>query len=211
MEEVAESIKTAWAAVEESGVPEHMQESAFKEALRALLGTTAPAAPRRTVPKPPGVGGGGNGTGSGSGSDGGGDESSAFTVDEDQVMTAVSEETGVPVEKLEAVFHIDDGVVKLNGPGARYGSSTADKARNIALIVTVVRKLGMGQSDTSYEVIKTACDSKHAYDSKNFAPKHMPNVMGCVVKGDNRNRRLEAKGTGITAFSEVIDKVLAAA
>ncbi len=31
VEEVAESIKTAWAAVEESGVPEHMQESAFKQ------------------------------------------------------------------------------------------------------------------------------------------------------------------------------------
>jgi len=29
----------------------------------------------------------------------------------------------------------------------------------------------MGQSDTSFEMIKSAADSKHAYDSKNFAPK----------------------------------------
>ncbi len=209
MEEVAQSIKAAWTAVEESGVPEHMQEIAFKEALGAVLGTTVPAAPRRTAAKPSGAGGGATVTGIDG--DGDGDEPAVLTMDEDEVMRAVSEETGVPVEKLEAVFHVDDGVVKLNGPSARYGSSTADKARSIALIVTVVRKLGMGQSDTPYTVIKTACDSKHAYDSKNFAPKHMPNVVGCVVKGDNRNRRLEAKGAGIAAFSEVIDKVLGAA
>lgn len=68
----------------------------------------------------------------------------------------------------------------------------------------------MGQPDTSSEVIKNAWDSKHAYDPKNFAPKHMSNVTGCVVKGDNKNRRLEVKGAGITAFPDVIDKVLGA-
>lgn len=204
--EVAESIKAAWAAVEESGVPEHMQKRAFKEALRALLGTTAPAAPRKPAPpKPPGGGGGGAAD---SGDEGSGDDAGSFAVNEGEVMAAVSEETGVTVEKLEKVFHIDSGVVKLVGLGAKYGSTTADKARNIALIVTVVRKLGMSDGDTSFEVIKDACDSKHAYDSTNFAPRHMPSVTGCVVKGDRKNRRLEAKGAGITAFSDVVDKVL---
>ena len=201
--ELSESIKTAWKAVQDSGIPEHVQELAFKEALRLLLGAAVPAVPAvpsSASPKTPASGGN-----TGSSGDIDGDDSD---ISEGEVMSAVAEETGVSVEKLEQIFHIDQGVVKLTGPSTRFGGSTADKARNIALIVTVVRKLGMGHSDTSFEVIKNAADSKHAYDSKNFTPKHMTTVTGCVVKGDKRNRRLEAKGAGITAFAEVVDKVL---
>lgn len=200
--ELAESIKTAWAAVEESGVPDHMQELAFREALRSLLGTApqnSSGSGRRTpltpqFKKDDGVGDG--------------DQEQQITASEEEVIQRVSDETGVPVEKLEAVFHIDGDVVKLIGPHGKYGSSTSDQARNVARIVTVVRKLGMRHADTSFETIKDACESKHCYDSKNFASQHMPKIDGFVVKGDGRNRRLEAKGGGITAFPDLIDKVL---
>lgn len=196
--ELAESIKTAWTAVEESGVPDHMQELAFKEALRSLLGTatrngaTAGAAPAPRFKQP----------------DNDGDGEQRFNASEEEVIHRVSDETGVAVEKLEAVFHIDGEVVKLIGPHSKYGSSTSDQARNVARIVTVVRKLGMGHADTSFETIKDACDSKHCYDSKNFASQHMPKIDGFVVKGDGRSRRLEAKGGGISSFPDLIDKVL---
>lgn len=184
--ELAESIKTAWAAVEESGVPDQMQELAFKEALRSLLGTTpqnGPGSGLRTPLTP-------------QFKDSDGEQEQEITASEEEVIQRVSDETGVPVEKLEAVFHIDGDVVKLIGPHGKYGSSTSDQARSVARIVTVVRKLGMGHADTSFETIKDACESKHCYDSKNFASQHMPRIDGFVVKGDGRNRRLEAKGGG---------------
>lgn len=197
--ELTESIKSAWKAVQDSGVPEHVQEVAFKECLGSLLGS-APTTRHSDSPKTSASGGinGGNGDIDGD----------MPAIDEAEVVNAVAEETGVPAENLEQIFHVDQGVVKLIGSGSRFGSSTADKARNIALIVTVVRKLGMGKQDTSFEVIKGAVDSKHAYDSKNFAPRHMTTVTGCVVKGDSKSRRLEAKGAGISAFASVVDKVL---
>lgn len=199
--ELAESIKTAWTAVEESGVPDHMQELAFKEALRSLLGTTphngATAAAGR-VPTAPQL----------KQDDGDVDSEQQISASEEEVIQRVSDETGVPVEKLEAVFHIDGEVVKLIGPHGKYGSSTSDQARNVARIVTVVRKLGMGHADTTFETIKDACESKHCYDSKNFASQHMPKIDGFVVKGDGRSRRLEAKGGGISSFPDLIDKVL---
>ncbi|MEV7633169.1 hypothetical protein AB0N64_12255 [Microbacterium sp. NPDC089318] len=178
-------------------MPDHMQELAFKEALRSLLGTAprngaaAGAVPAPQFKQP----------------DGDGDEQ-RFGASEEEVIHRVSDETGVAVEKLEAVFHIDGEVVKLIGPHGRYGSSTSDQARNVARIVTVVRKLGMGHADTTFETIKEACESKHCYDSKNFASQHMPKIDGFVVKGDGRSRRLEAKGGGISSFPDLIDKVL---
>lgn len=200
---LAVSIKMAWAAVEESGVPDHVQELAFKEALRSLLCTVpqnTDSAGRGAARSTPQVK-------TKSGADaGGGDQPTPMT--EDNVLQKVLEETGVSVDKLAQVFHIDDGVVKLIGQHTKYGSTTTDQARTIAQIVTVVRKLGMGHSDTSFEVIKEACESKHCYDSKNFASKHMPGIDGFVVKGENKSRRLEARGSGVSAFADLIDKIL---
>ena len=204
--ELAESIKTAWAAVEDSGVPENMQELAFKEALRSLLGTTQPVAPAGR--------GFGVGTGAGSGSaskQSGSDPVEAdgtSAVDEQAVIAAVSEHTGVPPEKLEQLFHVDNGAVKVSVNHNALGKNSADKARATAQIITVVRKVGMGHNDTDFDIIRDECQRKHFYDSKNFASGHMPGIDGFVVKGEGRNKRLEARTSGINAFPGLIEKVL---
>lgn len=200
--ELAESIKTAWTAVEESGVPEHMQKLAFQEALRSLLGTVPQAGPVQKAKQPkPGGGGGGKQTGD---DDGGG----AASVDEDAVIAAVAEHTGVPAEKLERVFHLDNGVVKILLNHTALGGNAADKTRATAQIITVVRKIGMGQADTDFDIIRDECQRKHFYDGGNFASKHLPNIEGFAIKGEGRSKRLEARNGGVTAFSVLIDKVL---
>lgn len=198
--ELAESIKIAWTAVEESGVPEHMQKLAFQEALRSLLGTVPQAAPIQK-PTRPMRGGGEKQTGE----EGGG---AATTVDEDAVIAAVAEHTGVSTEKLERVFHLDNGVVKILVNHSALGTNAADKTRAAAQIITVVRKVGMGLNDTEYDIIRDECQRKHFYDGGNFASKHLPNIEGFAVKGEGRNKRLEARNGGLTAFPALIDRVL---
>ena len=66
----------------------------------------------------------------------------------------------------------------------------------------------MGLADTPFDVIKQACESKHCYDSKNFASKHLQGIDGFVVKGENKSRRLEARGSGIISFAGLVDRVL---
>jgi hypothetical protein len=202
--ELSESIKAAWAAVEESGIPDHMQELAFREALRNLLGTSQPGYVGQKLSKPttPSSSGDGGGTGAEP------DETLASAVDEAQVMSAVSEHFGISADRLEQVFHVDAGVVKLTVNHTKLGASTADKTRTAAQVVTVVRKVGMGQADTPFDIIRAECERKHHYDSKNFVTKHLPNIPGFVIKGDGKNRRLEAKGGGIAAFPALIDKIL---
>lgn len=202
--DVAESIKTAWAAVQKSGLPKEMQEVAFKESLRALLGTSVPVGAGNAKEVSPKTSNGGVAKVEGKVSEDGSGES----FDENTVIATVFDETGVPVGKLEQVFHVDGGVIKLLGVHTKYGSNTADKARNIAQLVTVVRRVGMQKNDTPLATIKAACDTKHAYDGKNFTAKHMTSVAGCVVKGEGQNRRLEAKNVAITAFPALIDKIL---
>lgn len=209
--ELAESIRTAWAAVQDSGVPEHMQELAFKEALRSVLGTTQPAALSSRGARTSGGLGGRDANDSGpkfDGSEGGEGGDGHKTVDEQAVIAAVAEHTGVPAEKLEQVFHIDNGAVKLSVNHNALGKNAAEKARSTAQIIAVVRKVGMGHNDTDFDVIRDECQRKHFYDSKNFASSHLPGIEGFVVKGEGRNKRLEARTSGISAFPDLIDKVL---
>lgn len=204
--ELAESIKTAWAAVEDSGVPENMQELAFKEALRSLIGPSRPVAPAgRDVGADTG---GGSGDGSWQSGYEPGDGDGTNTADEQAVIAAVSEHTGVPRERLEQVFHLDNGAVKVSVNHNALGKNSADKARATAQIITVVRKIGMGHNDTDFDIIRDECQRKHFYDGKNFASGHMPGIDGFVVKGEGRHKRLEARTSGISAFPGLIDKVL---
>lgn len=200
---LAVSIKEAWAAVEESGVPDHVQEVAFREALRAVLGTT----PSQGAPAPPTIQPSAGSTGSsgvGVQSSDGPDDS----LSEQAVIAAVADHTGVSVENLEQVFHLDNGVVKLSVNHNALGKNAADKTRAAAQIITVVRKIGMGHPDTDFDTIRDECQRKHFYDSKNFANKHLPGIDGFVVKGEGRSKRLEARTSGINSFSALIDKVL---
>lgn len=120
----------------------------------------------------------------------------------------MSEHTGVAVEKLERVFHLDNGVVRILLNHTALGSSAADKTRAAAQIITVVRKVGMGHTDTDFDIIREECQRKHFYDSGNFASKHVPNIDGFAVKGEGRNKRLEARNGGLAAFPVLVDKVL---
>lgn len=130
-------------------------------------------------------------------------------IDEAVVMAAVEEHTGVPIDRLERLFHVDGGVIKIKVNHTALGSSTAEKARNTAQIITVVGKIGMGRAATPFEVIRKECDRKHYYDPRHFANKHMTLIDGFSVKGDAReSKRLAPTNGAITAFPALVDKIL---
>lgn len=189
------TVRKAWAAVEEAGVPGQVQEVAFTEVLRSLLGTkTQRASSAEQYESQP------SHAESAREDSNAPEEASSSIPSEEDIFQTVSAETGVDVEKLEQIFLVDDEVVKLVGQHTKYGSTTAEQARTVARIVTAVRKLGMGHSATSFDLIKEACEGKHCYDSKNFASKHMQGIDGFVVKGEGRGRRLEVRGSGVSGL-----------
>ncbi|MBT2499224.1 hypothetical protein J7E25_08955 [Agromyces sp. ISL-38] len=197
--DVASTVTAAWHGVESADIPEGFREVAFREVLRYLL---EPAAPPQAQPRqlaaPTGEGKA-NATVA---------DASVDVVDEAAAVAAVAEHTGVGAEKLERLFHIDNGVVKLLVNHQSLGGNAADKTRATAQVVTIVRKIGMGLTETPFDVIREECVRKHFYDPKNFASAHLPAIEGFAVKGDGKNRRLEARSGGVTAFPALVDKIL---
>jgi hypothetical protein len=196
----SEIVQEAWNSVMEAQLPEEVRQIAFREVLRFMLVGPDPDAKTRLNPRSKSAG-----SGAVIHKDGDGNN---VDVDEAEVFAKIEHETGVSADKLERVVMIDDGVIKMVLPGKDLGRNTAEAARVVAQVLTVVGAYGLDRRDTEYEAIRKECDRLRVYDSKNFASKHLPNIPGFVTKGSGSARRLEAKALGVKAFSDVVDALV---
>ncbi|MFJ9317236.1 hypothetical protein ACIRN4_23820 [Pimelobacter simplex] len=215
--EVSETLKKAWTAVEDAGLPEKIQEVAFREAVRLLVPTQvvaaapAAAAPAAAAPRTAGQtgksGAASGATGSGSSGGGSNGDGSKITEGESTILDKVEQHTGVSREKLEELVHLDDGVLKVSLPGIKLGKNNADKTRAIAQILTIVRGFGLDEDETSLELVRSEAQRLKCYDSANFSSQ-VKVLNGYLITGSGTNRRIRAKSGGINAFPAFVDSLL---
>lgn len=198
--EVAEVLKKAWSAVEDAGLPEHVQPTGLREAVRLLApeGSVGTRPPRSAVVSR-------DSGDSGSTSVSAGDE--RISVGENEIYDRVVEHTGADREKLERVLHLDDEGVRVSLPGLRLGRNNAERTRAVAQILTIARGFGLEENETSLEIIRGECTRLKVYDSANFSA-HVGKLPGYVVSGSGQNRRLRAKSPGIQTFPALVDAVV---
>lgn len=209
--EVSETLKKAWTAVEDAGLPEKIQEVAFREAVRLLVPTQVVAAAPAAAPSTSGetrksaqtTGSTGSGT-SGGGSNGDG---SKITEAESTILDKVEQHTGVSRAKLEELVHLDDEVLKVSLPGIKLGKNNADKTRAITQILTIVRGFGLDEDETSLELVRAEAQRLKCYDSANFSSQ-IKVLNGYLITGSGTNRRIRAKSGGIDGFPAFVDSLL---
>lgn len=209
--EVSETLKKAWTAVEDAGLPEKIQEVAFREAVRLLVPAqgvaTAPAAAPNTSGEtgksPHTTGSTASGT-SGGASNGTGPK---ITEAESTILDKVEQQTDVSRAKLEELVHLDDGILKVSLPGIKLGKNNADKTRAITQILTIVRGFGLDEDETSLELVRAEAQRLKCYDSANFASQ-IKVLNGYLITGDRTNRRIRAKPGGIHGFPAFVDSLL---
>lgn len=209
--EISETLRAAWAAVEDADLPETVHEAAFREAVRMLAPTppaaahSAPAAAAAARIGRPGSGG------SGSSSGGGGsiDSEGKITQTEDAIFAKVAAQTGADRSKLEEIVHLDDGALKVSIPGIKLGKNNAEKTRAIAQIITIVRGFGLEEAETSVELVRAEAQRLKCYDQANFASQ-LSKLSGYIITGPTSSRRIRAKAAGIEAFPALLDNLLGA-
>ncbi|WP_101653124.1 hypothetical protein [Brevibacterium ihuae] len=209
--DVSETLKKAWTAVEDAGLPENIQGVAFREAVRLLVptqgGAAAPAAAPRTSGQSGKSGATSGSTGSGASGGGSNGDGSKITEAESTILDKVEQHTGVSREKLEELVHLDDGVLKVSLPGIKLGKNNADKTRAIAQILTIVRGFGLDENETSLELVRAEAQRLKCYDSANFSAQ-VKVLSGYLIIGSGTNRHIRAKSGGINGFPAFVDSVL---
>jgi hypothetical protein len=184
--EANEILRKAWEAVEKAGVPEPLQEVAFKEAVNILRDAdagssasetssrgTGPAAKPKTRAKAR-------------------ERSQTAAVveeipDEETFFARLAEESGLPETDLRDILQLaSDGKVHVTPPTRLLGDSVAQQARTVIALVASARSKGLGEKPVSADAVRKECDRKHCFQQNNFAHLHL-GVMKGFNSGSTRN------------------------
>jgi hypothetical protein len=202
--DAAEILKQAWASVEASGVPEHLQETALREAV-AILRDQGGAAPAATVAGQAAASGVGNSRpGKAGGRRAASRRAPAKSPDEANVSSEVPSEeeffrnladaSGVDEAKLRDILQMKaDGTVALTPPTRILGNSIAVQARNVVALIAPARLHGMGEKPVSANAVRAECARKDCFDPKNFGPKVIGKLGGVNYGATNAEMVLTAK------------------
>lgn len=192
--DVSDVLRRAWAAVQEAELPSGVQEVGFREAVRLLAPPDSGARTRSP------------------GADPVSPEASPDSAAQDPVMSEaeifrkVAAQTGVDAGALERIVYLDGETLRVAVPGLKLGKNNSERARAVAQLLVVVRGFGLGESDTSLEIVREECDRLRVYDQNNFS-HHMKGIDGYVVTGSGVNRRMRVKGPGIEAFGGLVERL----
>jgi hypothetical protein len=170
--ETVEFLRRAWEAVQASGVPPELYDTAFRAALNKEVATASPsgrgenssrpANPESAIPALRGS-----------------DAQSGSPVSTEVTSVSVafrrlSEETEISIDDLsEVLVFEEDGSVGILPRGLRLGKGATSKARTVASLIAGARFGGFGQRTTSVDVIREACEDRGCYDRTNFKSFHL--------------------------------------
>lgn len=113
-------------------------------------------------------------------------------------MTAMAGRLKVQVEKIASLFDFQVDPFTFHGLSVP-GSSKAEKARNVALLLSVKSYLATGVWSADWKEFRAMCVDQNSYDRTNL-PKYMNNEMFKVASADS-GITLSSSGT---AAAEVL-------
>ncbi|NKS16911.1 hypothetical protein GS467_13855 [Rhodococcus hoagii] len=201
--DAGEILAAAWKAVETSGVPDHLHELAFTQAIEILRNTPLagahhvpqgtpqhsaemPLPPVRTAPN----------TGE------------APSDPDSEFYAKISMRTGVEVTQLEKLLHLEDGVPRIAIDSKYLPVKKKERQVLIAKIVLVARNIHLDEQEVSSAEIRKECEAYGLADG-NLATniKKLNSEDGLIVIGEKTNVKIKVRRTFIDKFHELIKQM----
>jgi hypothetical protein len=209
-----EILKKAWEAVKASGVPEAMQDTAFKEAVAILRGDAGEVAPvaaaspgapqeakrssaaaKQTRRKPPPRK----------------SDSAASQIpevpDEAVFFAELANESGVPESGLRDVLALaSDGTVNVTPATRKLGATKAEQARTVVALIAPARRFALQENPVSAEVVRRECQRKNCFDTNNFASTVIGRLDGVNYGGSRAE--IVVTSRWVDEFTSAINQAL---
>lgn len=173
---VSDMIAEAWKAVQDAGIPEPLQEVAFKEAMAVLAAGVAPAPVADQLAKTGGaskpnapIGGPKAGTRTKPKREPSTAELIGTVLPDEELFDKFANETGLSRGELEEVFYFDSGKPILNGPARQLGDNLAAQARTVAVALTAAYHYALDVRDVPASKIADECKRLKCWDTDNFS------------------------------------------
>lgn len=198
--DVSAVLKNAYKAVLDSGVPDDLRETAFREAVRLQAASQDPQGATGSKDAPTAATPGRQGSAHTS------DPPPADAPDEAQFFSKFAQEASTSEEDLRDLYRLEDGRVVLNVQRRKLGTTEAEMNRKAAVLYAAARWYAMGQQTTALSEMREAV-STLGYDvSRNFS-KHM-DAAGIYTVGQNNNKAVKVRTREIDgAFAKLVDEL----
>jgi hypothetical protein len=106
--------------------------------------------------------------------------------DEDTFFKRIANESGVDESDIRDVLQLaSDGSVRVTVPTRRLGSSIADQARTVIVLVASARAYGLEERPVDTDKVRRELNRKGCYQQNNFASKHLSPLRGFNASGRN--------------------------
>lgn len=203
--ETDELLKRAWEAVEKSGVPESLQEVAFREAVETLRASSGPASTHplqssRDGDRQRSQSSGGKGKKSTA-------PSEVQMPDEATFFATLASESGVAEGDLRDVLQLKpNGTVAVTPPTRKLGDSLAQQAKTVIALVAGARAVGLGELPVDAGAVRTELERKRCYDGNNFAAKHLGPLRG--FNAGSMRTEIVLTSQWVKDFSEAVERAL---
>jgi hypothetical protein len=206
--DTSQLLREAWEAVKTSGVPESLQEAAFREAVEHLRSGEATPSESHVQLEQKGTRKGSRQKKTPTTREGAiaADSDNGPIVDEATFYSQLSQESGVDEKDLRDVLSVSNRTVHLNTPTKDLGNSIAEQARSVIALVAGARSRGLEEEPVDLSAVRTEVRRKRCYQENNFSTNHLGPMKGFNT-GPNRNELvLTSKWVG--EFRAAIDQAL---
>jgi hypothetical protein len=191
---VTEILKEAWAAVQGAGLPNELQEVAFREAVRILGAQAAPdvktPSVKRAAPPPAGESA---------------EIEAPAPVTEDQFFGKLSEATGVDRQTLEEFFHLEKSEVRIIKAARYLGDSSKAQMQTVGQLLPVAYAEGLDQGEISTGVVGQECRRLRCYDRN--LNTYLASLEGISYVGPARGRKLKVRASAVEPFKRIIKEL----
>jgi hypothetical protein len=204
--EVDELMRRAWEAVKKAGVPEGLQEAAFKEAVVLLRDEESgvkrpvdepqrrPTATRRKTAR--------KSTASAAESQ---HDEHVPAPDEATFFSRLADESGVDEQDLRDIMQVTkDRKVHITVATRSLGSSKAEQAKSVIALVGAARAIGLEEDPVDAEAVRQEAKRKRCFDKNNFAGKSLTPMKGFNA-GSNRTE-IVLTSKWVDEFKDAVDK-----
>jgi len=158
-EDIADILSKAWKAVQGAEIPEPLQELALGRAIDFLTGGATNSGGFD------GNGGGGGDPGrQGRGGSNDPDPGDGGDSDEQLLYRKMSEGTGVPVDQLERLVHVDGGSAKVYLKKGDLPQKAAAAQKAITLILVVATHFLTGEEEVDLAAAREECKDFNVFD-----------------------------------------------
>ncbi|WP_223694893.1 hypothetical protein [Leifsonia poae] len=193
--DVEELLARAWGAVEKAGIPEPLQEYAFKEALSRLARDDS---------------GGSSGLNESPGGSKGkqlsGEPSREISSTDEELFAKFSAECGIAVTDLERVYYFSSGEPHLNGPRSKLGKTSSEQAKAVALALTAAYDYALDKQVADEvvraEAVRLKCDLGGTW------ARTMNGLSAISWVGANRQKQFKAKADTADALKKLVAAIL---